>query len=65
MLHKMFLQYLKVLVNTLTNRDTRNNYDKLTPTVLLVQFKHGLAINIGFTCTCLHFHIKRAGTKSV
>ena len=64
-LHEVLRGDFKGLLYTLADSDGRNNYDKLAPTVTLVELKHGLDVNVGFTGTGFHFHVKRATTEIV
>jgi len=57
-LHKMLFQHIKTLGYALTNGNTWYYDDKFTPTILLVQFKHCLNIDVCLTCTCLHLNIE-------
>ena len=58
----MILHHLETLLHTFTDCNGRNNYNKLVPSILLVQFEHCLYIDISFSCSGLHLHIKRAST---
>ena len=62
-LHEVLRGYLKGLLNTLADRDGRNNYDKLAPTVTLVELKHSFDVNVGFTGTGFHFHVKSTSAE--
>ena len=62
LLHKVVSGNLEGLIDTFTDSNTRNDNNKLTPTVTLVQFKHHFDVNVGFTCTCFHFDVERAAT---
>ena len=62
-LHEVLRGNLKGLLYALADCDGRNNYDKLAPTVTLVKLKHRFDINVGFTGTGFHFHVKRTTTK--
>ena len=55
---KVFLCHLEGLVDTFTDGNGRNNNDKFTPTVVLVQFIHRFDVGVCFTDTSLHFHGK-------
>ena len=59
-LHKVVCGDFKGLLYALTDRNRRNDHDKLAPTVLLVQFEHRLDIDIGFARAGFHFNIKAA-----
>ena len=63
-LHEVLLHGFKALLDAFTNRNAWNYYDELAPTIQLIQFKHSLDVNIGFTGTGFHFNIKRAYTQS-
>ena len=63
-LHEVLLHGFKALLNAFTDCDTWNHYDELAPAIQLIQFKHSLDVNIGFTGTGFHFNIKRAHTQS-
>ena len=54
----MFLHGFEALLNAFTNRNARNHDNKLTPAIQLIQLEHGLDVNISFTGTGFHFHIK-------
>ena len=60
MLHKMVCGDLKGLLHALTDRNRRNNHNKLAPAVLFVQLEHRLDIDIGFARAGFHFNIKAA-----
>lgn len=60
MLHKVVCGDFKGLLHALTDRNRRNNHNKLAPAVLLVQLEHRLDIDIGFARTGFHFNIKAA-----
>ena len=60
LLHKVVGSHFKGFFDTLTDSNARHNDNELTPAVTLVQFKHGLDIDIGFTRAGLHLNIKRA-----
>ena len=62
--HEVLLHGFKALLDTFTDCNTWNYYDELAPTIQLIQLKHGLDVNIGFTGTGFHFNIKRAYTQS-
>ena len=62
--HKVILHGLKTLADALSDSNARHDHDKLAPAVLLVQFKHGLYIDVGLTRSSLHLHVKGAGAKS-
>ena len=64
-LHEVFRGDLKGLLYALADSDGRNNYDKFAPTVTLVELKHGLDVNVGFTGTGFHFHVKRTTSKII
>ena len=63
-LHEVLLHGFKALLDAFTDCNAWNYYDKLAPAIQLIQFKHGFDVNIGFTSTGFHFHIKRAYTQS-
>ena len=62
-LHEVILHGFKTLADALSDSNARHNHDKLAPSVLLVQFKHGLYIYVGLTRSGLHLHVKGAGAK--
>ena len=53
---KVFLRYLKGLINTLADGNARHDHDELTPTVVLVQLIHGLDVGISLADTGFHFN---------
>ena len=55
-LSKMLLRHLKGLIYPLADGNARHDHNKLTPTVVLVQFVHGLDVSIGFTDARFHFN---------
>ena len=61
--HKVILHGFKALADALTDSNARHDHDKLAPAILLVQFKHGLYIDVGLTRSGLHLHVKGAGAK--
>ena len=63
MFHEVFLHGFEALLNALTNRNARNHDNELAPAIQFIQLEHGLDVNIGFTGTGFHFHIKRAYTQ--
>jgi hypothetical protein len=65
MLHKVFLCDFKSLFHTLTDSNARHYHDKLAPTICFVEFKHCLDIDVGFACTCFHFHVKRYRSEPI
>ena len=52
----------KILFDTLTDGDRRNNYNEFAPAVFLIQLEHGLDIHIGFTRTGFHLNIQTTPT---
>ena len=57
----MVLHRLETLLHAFADSDGRDDHDELTPTVSLIQFKHGLDVDIGLAGPCFHFYVKRAG----
>ena len=55
-LRKMLLRHLKGLINALADGDARHDHDEFAPTIVLVQFIHGLDVGIRFTNTCFHLN---------
>ena len=62
LLHEVIDGDVKTLLHALSDGDAWHHYDKLCPTILLVQLKHGLDIDVCLSGTCLHLHIKLADT---
>ena len=60
MLHKVVCGDFEGLLYALTDRNRRNDHNKLAPAVLLVQLEHRLDIDIGFARAGFHFNIKAA-----
>ena len=52
----MLLRHLKGLINTLADGNTRHDHDEFAPTVVLVQFIHGLDVGIGLADAGFHFN---------
>lgn len=44
--------------DSLTDSDTRHHDDKLRPSIVTVQFVHGLDVGVGLARTCFHFNGK-------
>ena len=63
MLHEVVSGNLKGFFDTFTDGNRRHYHNKLTPAVTLVQFKHGLDVDIGFTGAGFHFDIKTASAQ--
>ena len=55
-LRKMLLRHLKGLINALADGDARHDHDELAPTIVLVQFIHGLDVGIGLADAGFHFN---------
>ena len=62
LLHEMVGGNLESLIDALTNCNTRHDHNELAPPVKLVQLKHGLDVDIGFTRTGLHLYVERAAS---
>ena len=60
MLHKVVCGDFKGFFHALTDRNRRNDHNKLAPAVLLVQLEHRLDIDIGLARAGFHFNIKAA-----
>ena len=52
----MLLRHLKGLINALADGNARHDHNELAPTVVLVQFVHGLNVGIGLADAGLHFN---------
>ena len=52
----MLLRHLKGLINALADGNARHDHDEFAPTIVLVQFIHGLDVGIRFTNTCFHLN---------
>ena len=52
----MLLRHLKGLINALADGDARHDHDEFAPTIVLVQFIHGLDVGIGLADAGFHFN---------
>ena len=60
-LHEVVLHHLETFLHTFPDGNGGDNHNELAPTILLIQLKHGLDVNIGLSGSRFHFHIKRTG----
>ena len=58
--HEVLFHSFQAFLDAFTDCDGRHDNNKLIPSILLIQLKHSLDIDIGFACTCFHFDIKTA-----
>ena len=63
-LHEVLLHGFKALPDAFTDSNAWNHHDEFAPAIQFIQLKHGFDVNIGFTGTGFHFHIKRAYTQT-
>ena len=63
LLHEVIYRDVEALLHTLSDSNAWNHHDKLGPAILLVQFEHGLDIDVCLSRTGFHLHIKLAGTE--
>ena len=63
LLHKVIYRDVEALLHTLSDSDAWNHHDKLGPAILLVQFEHGLDIDVCLSRTGFHLHVELAGTE--
>ncbi len=63
LLHEVVYGDVETLLHSFADGYTRYDYDKFCPTIMLVQFKHGLDIDVGLSCSCFHLHVELAGAK--
>ena len=59
----MIYRNVEALLHTLSDSDAWNHHDKLGPAILLVQFEHGLDIDVCLSRTGFHLHIELAGSE--
>ena len=59
----MIYRDVEALLHTLSDSDAWNHHDKLGPAILLVQFEHGLDIDVSLSRTGFHLHIELAGSE--
>ena len=52
----MLLRHLKGLINALADGNARHDHNELAPTVVLVQFVHGLNVGIGLADAGFHLN---------
>ena len=59
----MIYRNVEALLHTLSDSDAWNHHDKLGPAILLVQFEHGLDIDVCLSRTGFHLHVELAGSE--
>ena len=59
----MIYRDVETLLHSLSDSDAWNHHDKLGPAILLVQFEHGLDIDVSLSRTGFHLYIELAGTE--
>ena len=63
LLHEVIYRDVEALLHTLSDSDAWNHHDKLGPAILLVQFEHGLDIDVSLSRTGFHLHVELAGSE--
>ena len=63
LLHEVIYRDVEAFLHSLSDSNAWNHHDKLGPAILLVQFEHGLDIDVCLSRTGFHLHVELAGSE--